>query len=113
MNSRIFNNPLISFSGAIAGSVLILYFSKRICEIKYLETPISFLTYLGKISIIILIFHVVVVEGFQWNIYLNNWISLALFRFIFSLIFSKILTFIPILKYVYYGENLEYRSQLL
>lgn len=111
LNQRYYGNPLLSFSGAIAGSVLFIHLMKKISgmNIRWFNSTFS---YLGKMSLIILIFHSQDSGHLQWHkifpwsdaLY-KNWPAVFLFRLAFSVMIIELFKRIPVIDKIFFQKE--------
>lgn len=113
MNERQYFNVVSPVLTAIAGSVLFIKLSIQISKFKYIN---NIFEYLGKVSIIILIYHTMDVSYFHFNMILSmqflfeNSLVLCLFRLGFSILIVEIFRLIPILNEGYGLSNTLFKS---
>lgn len=112
MNSRQYNNLAISITGAIAASYLIIYLSYVLS--KNISLYYKSITYLGRHSLVIYCYHVFdilvcspVIRALALEfLYQNNyWLALTVIRLFYSLLFIKIISYIPVFKLAYYPRK--------
>jgi len=112
MNERIYNHLVISTTGAIAASYLLIKFSCILA--KKGSSFYKFIAYIGRQSLVVLCFSLMDVLALVPLIsYLsieclyknNHWIILAGFRLCYSLIIAEIIKVIPVLNSVFYPRN--------
>lgn len=112
LNDRTYNNLLLSLFGACTISFVILQLSKLI-EKKCPNFIKKFLSYCGKYSLIILIFHVSDVGYFHFNNYIphykevimSNYYYLYFLRLLFSILCIEIIKLLPVFSEIYIGKQ--------
>ncbi len=99
LNNREYNNILISFAGAIAGSLVLLYASYQLSKIKSMEKALSFI---GMSTLVILCFHTMDNSFALWDLrwdmkwIYSKWYYLSIFRLMYCLAIGLLLsTLVP------------------
>jgi fucose 4-O-acetylase-like acetyltransferase len=105
LNNREYNNFLISYPGAIAGCILLLYASYWLSKLNYLNIPISFV---GAYTIVILCFHNI--DAFWADIpeiawIYTSWFYLAIFKLAISLGIILLIKNLSLIEKIFSGQR--------
>jgi len=111
MNQRYYGNPLVTFSCAISGSFLLIGIAKRISAMK-IPGFNSGLAYLGKMSLIILIYHAQDEAHLHWNTFISwygslfkCWPALFMARLVYSVLIIELFKRIPFINRIFFPRQ--------
>lgn len=114
INTRTYNNPLISIIGSVGGSIFLIYLSITISKFEFIEKGLS---YVGKETLTILCIHLLEGKCFPWEkilhyeILYSNAIMLSIFKIIVILAICTRVKNVPFIRSMYYYKQYPLKSK--